>query len=167
VLSDGTSTVAVAGNGAFTFPSKIASGAAYAVSVAANPVSPWQTCIVSNGAGVVGSVNVTNVAVSCATNAYAVSVNVTMENPACGQLYLSDGVTTIPTQQSSGTSQTYSFPALPSGQQVSLSFAGDAFCFCATDPNFTNNLGRSATFETFTVGGSNATFPLYCAEYIQ
>ena len=52
-------------NGSFTFGTQLASGAAYAVTVQANPSG--QTCTVVDGSGTVGSANVTNVAVSCAT----------------------------------------------------------------------------------------------------
>ena len=51
-------------NGSFAFATQLAGGAAYAVTVQANPSG--QTCTVSNGSGTVGSANVTNVAVSCA-----------------------------------------------------------------------------------------------------
>lgn len=55
----------VAANGSFTFATKLASGAAYAVSVKTQPSSPAQTCTVANGSGTVGVASIGNVAVTC------------------------------------------------------------------------------------------------------
>ena len=64
VLQDnGGDDLSVSANGAFTFATALASGAAYNVTVKTNPSG--QTCTVSNGSGTIGSANVTNVAVSC------------------------------------------------------------------------------------------------------
>ncbi len=66
VLADnGSDTLSVSANGSFTFGTQLAGGAAYAVTVQSNPSG--QTCTVSDGSGTVGSANVTNVAISCAT----------------------------------------------------------------------------------------------------
>jgi 6-phosphogluconolactonase len=45
------------------------SGQSYDVAVIAQPVSPSQTCVVSNGTGTIGHANVSNVQVTCTTNA--------------------------------------------------------------------------------------------------
>src|SRR5512146_2891904 len=64
--------LAVTANGAFTFPTALSSGAAYAVTVKTQPTSPSQNCTVTNGAGTVASSDVTDVAISCTTNTYSV-----------------------------------------------------------------------------------------------
>src|SRR5215470_2248477 len=51
--------IAVSAAGAFTFPNKLASGAAYAVSVKTQPSSPTQSCAVTNGFGTVRNANIT------------------------------------------------------------------------------------------------------------
>jgi hypothetical protein len=51
------------GNGAFTLPTALDSGATYAVTATA---STGETCTVTNGSGTVGSANVTNILVACA-----------------------------------------------------------------------------------------------------
>jgi len=61
---------AVAVDGAIAFPTKIASGATYSVTVFTQPTSPAQTCAVTNGSGMMGSSDVTNVAVSCTLNRF-------------------------------------------------------------------------------------------------
>lgn len=53
-------------NGAFSFTTALATGAAYVVTVLTPPTGPSQTCtVVTNGSGTVGAANVTNVAVLC------------------------------------------------------------------------------------------------------
>ena len=68
VLRDnGGDNFTVTQNGTFTFATALATGAAYAVTVATQPSSPAQTCTVANGTGTTASANVTNVTVSCAS----------------------------------------------------------------------------------------------------
>jgi hypothetical protein len=71
--NDGGDTLTVSANGIFTFATGSATGAAYAVTISAQPSG--QTCAVSGGSGTVGTANIGNVAVSCtaasiATNAW-------------------------------------------------------------------------------------------------
>ena len=60
----------VLGSGTFAFATTLASGAAYAVTVAQQPTSPAQTCVVADGTGVVGTADVA-VSVTCTTDTYA------------------------------------------------------------------------------------------------
>jgi Concanavalin A-like lectin/glucanases superfamily len=73
-LNSGAQTLAIAADGTFTFPTAIASGASYVVTVQTQPSAPSQTCSVANGSGTTSTSNVTNVAVSCANSAFAVDV---------------------------------------------------------------------------------------------
>ncbi|MBE0596830.1 MAG: hypothetical protein IH614_06160 [Desulfuromonadales bacterium] len=59
-------------DGAFTFATAVASGAAYTVSVKSQPTDPEQTCTVNDGTGQITDAEVTGVAVVCATNSYAI-----------------------------------------------------------------------------------------------
>jgi len=70
--NNGGNDLAVPANGTLTFSSVVVSGGAYNVTVKTQPVSPWQTCAVGAGSGTMGSVNITNIAVTCTTNQYAV-----------------------------------------------------------------------------------------------
>jgi hypothetical protein len=71
VLRDnGGDDLAEAADGAILFPTKIASGATYSVTVLTQPTSPAQTCAVTHGSGTMGSSDVTNVAVSCTFNRF-------------------------------------------------------------------------------------------------
>jgi hypothetical protein len=62
----GANNLAVSANGSFAFASTLASGASYSVTVATQPGPPLQSCTVSNGAGIIGAANVTDVSVTCA-----------------------------------------------------------------------------------------------------
>jgi len=58
--------LSVPANGPFTFPTTIAAGGSYAVTVKTQPVG--QTCVVNTGTGSITTVNITNVAIACAAN---------------------------------------------------------------------------------------------------
>lgn len=75
VLQDnGADDLIVAKDGSFVFPTGVASGATYAVTVRAQPANPTQTCTVSaNGTGPVTNADITGVTVVCSTNSYAIS----------------------------------------------------------------------------------------------
>lgn len=70
VRNNGGDSLVIAGNGPFTFPTAIAEGGAYVVTVQSQPAS--QTCTVGNGSGTMGSTAVQNVSLTCATNTYTV-----------------------------------------------------------------------------------------------
>jgi len=74
--NNGGDDLTLTANAPFAFATPIASGAAYAVTVQTQPGSPSQTCTVTSGGGTVAGANVTNVAVSCATNSYTVGGSV-------------------------------------------------------------------------------------------
>jgi hypothetical protein len=76
-LNSGAQTLAIGADGGFTFPTAIASGSAYTVSVQTQPSAPAQTCSVSNGTGTIANSNVTNVAVQCALQQRVVSLSST------------------------------------------------------------------------------------------
>jgi trimeric autotransporter adhesin len=66
--NNGSDSLVIAGNGTFTFAAPVAQGGTYSVAVQTQPAA--QTCTVANGAGTMGGANVTNIAVTCSTNAY-------------------------------------------------------------------------------------------------
>ena len=96
--NSGGNNLTVTANGAFTFSTGLATGAAYAVTVQTQPSSPTQTCVVANGSGSVSGANVANVTVTCTTNSFAVGgtvsglatgVSVVLQNNAGGNLTVS------------------------------------------------------------------------------
>ena len=68
--NNGGDDLRVVSPGAFNFAIPVLIGQPYAVTVATQPVGPWQTCAVSNGSGTVTSSGVTGVVVACLTNSY-------------------------------------------------------------------------------------------------
>jgi hypothetical protein len=77
--NNGTDNLAVTQSGPITFSTPIAVGSPYAVTVSTQPSAPVQTCTIANGSGMMGTANVTNVAVTCTNNfpaIYTVSVTV-------------------------------------------------------------------------------------------
>lgn len=69
---NGAEELPIASNGAFTFPSALASGSEYEITVSAQPDTPAQTCTVANASGVVGSGASTSATVTCSTDTFAI-----------------------------------------------------------------------------------------------
>jgi 6-phosphogluconolactonase (cycloisomerase 2 family) len=63
-------TLPVAANGNFVFPARLATGTPYTVKVQAQPSG--QSCTIANGSGTMGTSNISNVAVSCASASFIV-----------------------------------------------------------------------------------------------
>ena len=131
VLQDnGGDNLAVAATGSFTFPTKLASGAAYAVTVKTQPTG--QTCAVSGGTGTVGTANVTSVAVTCTTSPPATySVGGTVSG-LTGSVVLQDnggdnlpvaaaGSFTFAAKLASGSAYSVTVLTQPSGQTCAVS----------------------------------------------
>jgi subtilisin family serine protease len=66
---NGSGNLSVPASGFYIFPNRLTSGASYNVTVFIFPASPIQACAVSNGSGVIGVGNVSNVIVNC-TNGF-------------------------------------------------------------------------------------------------
>ena len=74
---NGTDTLTVSANGAFTLPTGLLSGGTYAVTVGTPTTTPAQTCTVQNGSGTVTTANVTSVVVYCTYTVTAATLNAT------------------------------------------------------------------------------------------
>jgi hypothetical protein len=72
VIKNGGDSLSLKANGSFAFPTAVASGAAYAVTITAQPATPSQVCTVAMGGGTVTNAAITTVTVSCVTNTYKV-----------------------------------------------------------------------------------------------
>jgi 6-phosphogluconolactonase len=62
---NGGDNLAFSASGTFDFGTRLANGAAYAVTVATQPSNPAQTCTARNGSGSINKSDITNVIVSC------------------------------------------------------------------------------------------------------
>jgi hypothetical protein len=74
--NNGVDELPISNDGEFSFPTPYASGAGYNVTVKAQPSGPSQSCTVANAVGTIGSADVTNVTVNCATGTFSIGVTV-------------------------------------------------------------------------------------------
>jgi hypothetical protein len=74
--NNGVDELPINNDGEFQFPTPYASGAGYNVTVKAQPSGPSQSCTVTNGVGTIGSADISNVTVNCATGSFSIGVTV-------------------------------------------------------------------------------------------
>jgi alpha-tubulin suppressor-like RCC1 family protein len=161
--NNGGGNLPVNASGAFTFASSIASGAAYAVTVATQPTG--QTCSVANGTGT-ATANVTNVAVTCAAlpattytiggtvSGLAAGTTVVLQNNGVGNLTVNaSGVFTFTSPIGSGAAYAVTVATQPAGQTCSVANgAGTATAnvtavavTCAALPPVTRTIGGTVS----------------------
>ncbi len=131
VLSDnGGDDLALSANGTFQFPTKLADGAAYAVTVKAQPANPSQTCTASSNNGTIAGADVTSLSVVCSTNAYAVGGTVTglagsglvlQNNGADYYVVNAAGPFSFPAKVASGAGYAVTVKTQPAGQACTVS----------------------------------------------
>jgi hypothetical protein len=163
VLADNASDhLSVSSNGSFTFATKVPAGAAYNVSILAQPVSPSQTCIVGGGTGQAGTGQVVDVKVTCTTNHYTVGGAVSglagsglvLQNNGGDNLTVTgDGSFTFATPVASGASYGVSVLTQPSDpvQVCRVSAAGAGV---ATSSNVSNVALMCATSTLSLLAGN-------------
>ena len=133
-LKNGTDTLDVTANGAFTFPGALATGTPYAVTVSTQPSG--QRCSVSAGEGTIGTADVTSVTVNCDASKYTLGGSVT---GLTGSLELTSGTTpdqsatvaangafAFPTALASGTAYDVKVKSAPTGYTCTISQIGRA-----------------------------------------
>ncbi len=105
--NNGGDRLRVETDGPFVFPTPVADGANYSVTVARQPTSPAQDCVVSRGAGSVDGGDVTDVAIDCGRRLYSIGGTVTglsgtglrLRNNAVDEIEISsDGTFVFPTR---------------------------------------------------------------------
>ena len=127
LLNNGGDAITRNANGGFTFPTAVASGGAYAVTVGTQPAG--QTCTVTNGAGT-ATANVTNVTVSCVTVTYTISGSVSglgagksvglLNNGGDAITRNANGGFTFPTAVASGDAYAVTIGTQPVGQNCTV-----------------------------------------------
>jgi len=109
----------VAANGRFRFPTALASGATYGVTVQSQPTSPTQACTLTNSGGTVGDAEVTDIVVDCSTSNFTIGGTVT-NLVGTGLVLSNNGADNLTV----GASGAFSFPtAIPSGASFSVTIA--------------------------------------------
>jgi hypothetical protein len=140
----------------FTFGPFLASGSSYNVTVATQPTSLWQTCSVTNGSGVMGAADVTNVQVNCVTNKYSVSAAV---SGVTGTVVLQDNGGDNLTFTGSGT-ETFG-TTIASGANYNVTVLSQPIDLNCTveSPSFSN---PSLTPASGTIQGGPVTVTVNC-----
>ncbi len=150
----GETLVAVAlGSTGFLFANKVNNNTAYEITVSSQPTG--QTCSVANGTGTIASADVTNVAISCATNQYSVAItNVSGLVGADSVKAVLDATDTSP-NLTNGSSHTFATNvAYNSTYEVTLdtaSLPAGGYSGCVLSPSGTQ-----------TMGAANATATIAC-----
>jgi hypothetical protein len=80
LLDNGTDQITLGANGSFTFPTPLATGASYTVTVLTQPTSG--TCTVGNGTGTVGTSGVSSVTVSCSVPVVVTTLASSQDHPS-------------------------------------------------------------------------------------
>lgn len=122
LLDNGGDAVAVSSDGAFMFPTHLAGGSAYAVTVKSH--TPGIACSVTGGSGAVGAANVTDIAVACAagktTILYSFSGGATGSTPLAGLVIDGSGNLYGTTQQGGAHDHGTVFKLSSSGTETVL-----------------------------------------------
>ena len=126
--NNGADDLTVSANGPFTFATRLASGAAYAVTVRTAPAG--QTCTVTGGTGTVAGANVTTIAVACLPTTHAIggtvsglpaSTSVVLRNNGADDLTVSaNGPFTFATRLVSGAAYAVTVQTAPAGQTCTV-----------------------------------------------
>ena len=154
LANNGSDARTLSANGAFTFPTALANGAAYAVTVTTQPAN--QTCTVTGGSGAVAAANVSAVTVNCVTNTVTIGGNVTglgsaglvLQNNGGDNLAIpANGAFTFATHIDSGTGYNVTVLTQPAGHTCSAGLnTGTATANVTT-------VSISCTTNVYAVGG--------------
>jgi trimeric autotransporter adhesin len=156
--NNGDDDIIVTADGPFTFRDRLNEKATYSVEVLLQPSD--QTCIVVNGAGTIGSIDVTNVNVNCGTKTYSIGGTVSgltgtglvLQNGGQNDLPISgNGPFTFSTGLANGANYAVSVLTQPSNpsQACAVSSASGV----VTGANVTGVVVNCSS-GSFTVGGS-------------
>ena len=155
--TDSADTVTVTANGTVVFPTGLAAGQAYNVTVTGQPTNPAQTCVVGNGAGT--APETTPVTVTCTINpTYTLTGTVsglagtglTLQNTGDGDTLqvTADGTVTFPTPLGAGKAYSIAVTGQPSNPTQTCVVGNGT----GTSPE-TTLLTVTCTTNTYGVGG--------------
>lgn len=155
LANNGTDLLPVTGAGPFVFSNPVAVGGIYHVTVATQPAG--QLCSVSNGTGIMGNSNVTNVTVTCSANSFTVGGNVAglvgtvvlQNNNADTLIVNANGSFTFPTPVAQGSLYNVTVQSQPLNQICTVSNGTGIIL----NSNITN-VQVTCSSSAFTVGGT-------------
>jgi hypothetical protein len=157
---NGSDDLVLSYNGPFKFAKPLLTGSSYKVTLT-NPTSPVvQTCVVTSGAGTVGTAPVNTVGVNCTTTTYLLSVTLTGLDPNDSfSTYSSGGTVTFAVGSGGGT---LTFPnPVASGSTYYGAYqvaTGPDYQYCSIPGITITNANATATGScgavTYSVGGT-------------
>jgi predicted RNA-binding protein with TRAM domain len=151
----GGEALSISNNGDFAFPTPIAEGNTYAVSVKTQPAGG--TCTVAQGSGVVGSSSVTSITVTCAANAFTTGGTISgligtvvLQNNGTGTQSISaDGAFTFATAVTQG--KPYAVTVLTQPMDQTCSVGSGSGTMGGTK---VTNVAVVCSTNTFSIGGT-------------
>jgi len=158
--NNGADDLSIASNGSFTFASELASGSAFAVTVATQPSRPSQTCTVADASGTIGGGDVRTVKISCATNSYTINGTVSglqgsglvLQNNGGDDVGVqTDGGFAFATKIPSGSGYSVAVTTQPSGPAQSCSVQNGSGTVADRD---IDNIVITCALREFTIGGT-------------
>jgi trimeric autotransporter adhesin len=158
--NNGADDLSIASNGSFTFATELASGSAFAVSVATQPTRPAQTCTIADASGTIGGADVRTVKVSCATNSYTINGAVSglqgsglvLQNNGGDDIGVqTDGGFAFPTKIPSGSGYSVTVKTQPSGPAQACSVQSGSGIVADHD---VVDIVITCALRQFTVGGT-------------
>jgi 6-phosphogluconolactonase (cycloisomerase 2 family) len=130
LLDNGGDSLPIGGNGAFTFPTAVATGGSYTVTIGTQPnIGPLQVCAVTNGSGSVASAAITSIAVDCVTKVskFLYVTNPTANNVSGYTINASTGaLTAVPNSPFATEPNPRYVTAEPSGKYIYVSTLGNS-----------------------------------------
>jgi len=158
--NNGGDDLPIASNGSFTFATELASGSAFAVTVATQPTHPAQTCTVADASGTIGGGDVRTVKVSCATNKYTIRGTVSglqgsglvlQNNDGDDVGVQTDGGFAFATQIPSGSAYSVTVKTHPSSPPQACSVQNGSGSVADRD---IDNVVITCALRQFTIGGT-------------
>jgi hypothetical protein len=155
--NNGAGDLPVAADGGFTFTERLATGAAYDVAVRSQPTAPSQTCSVTRGSGTVGSADIADVAVTCATGQFSIRGTVSglrgaglvLQNNGGNDLPVAaDGPFRFANKLVDGATYTVTVRTQPSGQNCVVGNASGTIQSADAD-----NVQVTCAANSFSIGG--------------
>ncbi len=150
----------VAANGTFVFPTKLAAGKSFDITVKSQPTAPSQTCKVTGGTGTVASGDVATVVVNCATDTLTVGGTVSglagtglvLQNNAGNDISVgANGSFAFPTALASGSAYAVAVKTQPTAPSQTCTVTGGSGSVATAN---VTDVTVSCVTDKFTVGGS-------------
>ena len=152
--NDGGNNITISQNGAFTFPSKVPYRGTVAVSVLTQPAG--QACTVNNGTGLMGAADISNVSITCTSNAYTLGGtasglqgSVVLTNNGSDVTVNQNGAFTFGSTVRFNTAYAVTVRTNPAGQTCTVSNGSGT-----VGAGNVTNVGVTCTDNPYTLGGN-------------